>query len=313
LGASIGHAGYPADGTSGDEVFANADLALYASKSDGGQIVRFELGMRAKRDAERQLLKELRDACDNREFVLFYQPQVDLRTGRLIGAEALIRWRHPRRGLLPPGAFMEAVHASDISDRVANWVLDDACRQAAVWERAGLRLRIGVNLSPSQMRLDIGGLVKGALARHGLSPELIDLEVTENILLADEDAIIGVLKQLRQLGVHLAFDDFGTGFASLTHLKTMPIDRIKIDRSFVQDLTRDSQGAVIVQSIIHMAHALDLEVIAEGIEDPDAVAMLKLIGCDEGQGYLFGRPMPAEALAALATGGPLITLDDRAA
>ena len=300
----IGGADFPQDGSSANDILANAGLALHAAAAqpDGNRVVPFAAQMRADRESERHLEDELRRAVAERQFVLFYQPQANLASGALIGAEALVRWQHPTRGILAPGAFLDVLHGMDVSDAFGTWVLQETCRQGAVWQRMGFNLRLGVNLSPSLMHLDLPGILDAALTCSGLTPSLLDVEVTENIMLTDVAAMVRTLEDLRRLGVGLAFDDFGTGFASLTHLKTLPIDRIKIDRSFVQHLLTDTEGAAIVQSIIHLARALDKAVIAEGIEDAETAKMLRLIGCQEGQGYLLGRPMPAEKLLDLAHG-----------
>ena len=300
----VGTADFPQDGATINDILSNAGLALHAAASqpEGQRTVPFVPQMRAERESERQLQNELRRAITEREFVLYYQPQANLVSGTLIGAEALVRWRHPTRGILAPGVFLDTLHGMDISDAFGTWVLDEACAQGAMWQRLGVRLRLGVNLSPSLMHLDVAGIVDAALARSGFAPALLELEVTENIMLSDVTTMVRTLESLHQLGVGLAFDDFGTGFASLTHLKMLPVDRIKIDRSFVQHLLTDVEAAAIVQSIANLAHALDKAVIAEGVEDADTASMLRLIGCQDGQGYLFGKPMPADQLLALARG-----------
>jgi EAL domain-containing protein (putative c-di-GMP-specific phosphodiesterase class I) len=228
------------------------------------------------------------------EFELFYQPQVSLRDGRLVGAEALIRWRHPQRGLLSPAEFMAVANASTLSIGIAQWVIETACRQGSAWQQMGHGVRLGVNLAPVQLQADgLVGLVESVLDDTGFAPELLELEVTEDVLLEDHERARDIFRRIQALGVRIAFDDFGTGYASLTYLKKFPLDRLKIDRSFVQELRVDSNDAAIVGSTITLARLLGLAVIAEGIEDSVTAELLARMGCEEGQGYHFGRPMPA--------------------
>jgi EAL domain-containing protein (putative c-di-GMP-specific phosphodiesterase class I) len=235
-------------------------------------------------------------AVERNEFELFYQPQVRLADGGLIGAEALIRWRHPVRGLVSPAEFMPVVNISSISDRIAGWVLQTACRQARAWEQAGHKVRVGINLSPSQLRSnDLATSVAEMLEITGLTPALLELEVTEDILLVDEDKVLDIFRRIQQLGTRIVFDDFGTGYGSLSYLKKFPLDGLKIDRSFVFELLADSDDAAIVGSTIGLSKQLGLSVIAEGIENRATADLLVRMGCEEGQGYYFGRPMPAEA------------------
>jgi EAL domain-containing protein (putative c-di-GMP-specific phosphodiesterase class I) len=238
-------------------------------------------------------------AAERQEFELFYQPQVRLVDGGLVGAEALIRWRHPERGLVPPGQFMPVVNTSSISGRVAQWVMETACRQARAWELAGHRLRVGINLSPSQLQSgDLASSVASVLADTGLSPSLLEIEVTEDIILLDEERVLDTFLRIQAIGVRLVFDDFGTGYASLSYLKKFPLDGLKIDRSFVFDLLTDSDDAAIVSSTVGLGKQLGLSVIAEGIENRATADLLVSMGCEEGQGYFFGQPMPVESFEA---------------
>jgi EAL domain-containing protein (putative c-di-GMP-specific phosphodiesterase class I) len=219
-------------------------------------------------------------AAERKEFELFYQPQVRLADGGLIGAEALIRWRHPVRGLVSPAEFMPVVNTSSISDRIAGWVLETACRQARVWEQAGHDVRVGVNLSPSQLRSgDLANSVAEVLEVTGLTPSLLELEVTEDILLLDEERVLDIFRRIQELGVRVVFDDFGTGYASLSYLKKFPLDGLKIDRSFVIELRADSDDAAIVGSTIGLSRQLGLSVIAEGIETRATADLLMSMGC----------------------------------
>jgi EAL domain-containing protein (putative c-di-GMP-specific phosphodiesterase class I) len=225
---------------------------------------------------------------------LFYQPQVHLADGGLIGAEALIRWRHPVRGLISPADFIPVVNTSSVSERIAAWVLETACRQARAWEQAGHPLRVGVNLSPSQLHTgDLAKSVTDVLQSTGLTPALLELEVTEDILLLDEARVLDTFLRIQQLGVRIVFDDFGTGYASLSYLKKFPLDGLKIDKSFVLNLIANSDDAAIVGSTVSLSKQLGLSVIAEGIENRATADLLAGMGCEEGQGYFFGRPMPA--------------------
>jgi diguanylate cyclase (GGDEF)-like protein/PAS domain S-box-containing protein len=292
---SIGVAIYPKDCETAEELLGNADLALYRAKAAGrGRHFFFERWIRDELELRLTLEAGLERGAENEEFELFFQPQADLETGRLVGAEALIRWRHPDRGIVMPADFMPIANASSISDGIALWVLETACKQGRLWQRKGYNIRLGVNLSPSQMLTgDLAATVEAILRDTGFSPSLLELEVTENILLADDDGALKMFRRIQDLGVHIAFDDFGTGYASMTYLKKYPLDRLKIDKSFVCDLQANSDDAAIVRSTITLGKQLGLSVIAEGIEDRATAELLRSMGCEEGQGYYFGRPMPA--------------------
>jgi diguanylate cyclase (GGDEF)-like protein/PAS domain S-box-containing protein len=295
---SIGAAVFPAHGRTAEELLSNAHLALRRAKaSKGGGHVLFQPAVREELEARLALEAELVHAIEHRQFELFYQPQVHLGDSRLIGAEALIRWRHPERGLVPPGAFMPVVNTSSISDKIAHWVMETACRQARVWEKAGHALRIGINLSPSQLHGgDLAESVAELLASTGLTPSLLELEVTEDILLVDERRVLDTFQRIQDLGVRIVFDDFGTGYASLSYLKKFPLDGLKIDRSFVLELLSNPDDAAIVSSTIGLSKQLGLSVIAEGIENGATADLLATMGCEEGQGYYFGRPLPVSDL-----------------
>jgi diguanylate cyclase (GGDEF)-like protein/PAS domain S-box-containing protein len=295
VNASIGVAVYPDHCATADELFGNADLALYRAKAAGrGRCVFFERAIRDEIEARLTLEAELRRAVDRKELELFYQPQVSLDDGRLMGAETLIRWRHPVRGLVAPADFMPLVHVSSISGRIAHWVMETACKQGRAWQQQGHDVRLGVNLSPAQMQSgDLATTVAAVLKDTGYSPFLLELEVTENILLEDDEGALETFNRIQDLGVCIAFDDFGTGYASLTYLKKFPLDRLKIDKSFVSEIRTDSDDAAIVGSTINLGKLLGLSVIAEGIEDQATADLLKSMGCEEGQGYYFGPPMPA--------------------
>jgi diguanylate cyclase (GGDEF)-like protein/PAS domain S-box-containing protein len=297
---SIGAAVFPNAGATADELLSNSHLALSRAKATkrGGHVL-FEDSIRRELETRLTLETELVLAADRNEFELFYQPQLHLADNSLIGAEALIRWRHPVRGLVSPAEFMPVVNASPISDRIAQWVLETACSQAAAWERAGRKLRIGVNLSPSQLQSgDLVDSVAHTLARTGLTPTSLELEVTEDILLHDEQAVLDTFLKIQEFGVRIVFDDFGTGYASLSYLKKFPLDGLKIDRSFVLSLLTSPDDTAIVSSTVGLSKQLGLSVIAEGIEDRATADLLAKMGCEEGQGYFFGRPMPARDFEA---------------
>jgi diguanylate cyclase (GGDEF)-like protein/PAS domain S-box-containing protein len=292
---TIGAAVFPAGGRTADELLSNSHLALSRAKATkrGGHML-FEDSIRRELETRLTLEAELALASERNEFELFYQPQLHLADNSLVGAEALIRWRHPVRGLVSPAEFMPVVNTSPISEAIAEWVLETACAKAAAWERAGQKLRIGVNLSPSQFQSgDLAGAVAQALARTGLSPTSLELEVTEDILLHDEQGALNTFLKIQALGVRIVFDDFGTGFASLSYLKKFPLDGLKIDRSFVLGLLANPDDAAIVNSTIGLSKQLGLSVIAEGIENRATADFLVSMGCEEGQGYFFGRPIPA--------------------
>ncbi|MFO1109913.1 MAG: EAL domain-containing protein [Bradyrhizobium sp.] len=294
---SIGAAVFPGSGRTADELLSNGHIAFYRAKAlKRGGYVAFENSIREELETRLTLETELAHAADRGEFELFFQPQVRLGDGHLIGAEALIRWRHPVCGLIPPAEFMPVVNTSGISDRIARWVLHSACRQARAWELAGHPLRIGINLAPSQLQSgDLARSLAEILAASGVTPSLIELEVTEDILLTDEQRVLDLFRRIQKLGVRLVFDDFGTGYASLSYLKKFPLDGLKIDRSFVRDLLTDSDDAAIVSSTIGLSRQLGLSVIAEGIENRATADLLLTMGCEEGQGFYFGRPMPMAA------------------
>jgi diguanylate cyclase (GGDEF)-like protein/PAS domain S-box-containing protein len=304
ISASAGIAFAPADGSNVDELIANADLALYEAKGQGGRTYRLFLpAYRARAEARRMLDSELRRAVSENEFELFYQPQVRLRDSAVLGAEALVRWRHPERGLLGPEAFIDALVESPAVREVGSWILQAACSNSAAWRTRGLiPIRIGVNLFPAQFHHD--GLltdIENVLAETGLPADSLELEITENIGLNDDGKVLARLTALREMGVHLAFDDFGTGYASLNYLTRYPLSRIKIDQSFVRKIPESRQDTAIVRSIIVMAHNLGLEVVAEGVETPEQAAFLKEEGCDQVQGFLFAKPLTNSAFEKFLT------------
>ena len=309
IAASAGIAIAPTHGPNVDDLLANADLALNDAKASGGRIYRLYVPtLRARAKARRELDSELRRACANKEFVLYFQPQVRSSDGIVTGAEALLRWNHPERGILAPGAFIDALGESAVAIETSRWILSEACKSAALWRAKGLPpIRMGVNLFPAQFRN--GTLlqdVETALSKSGLPPEALELEITENIALGREDGTLSALRALRSRGIGLAFDDFGTGYASLSYLTRYPLTRIKIDRSFVQkiDVQSGSEDIAIVRSIIVMGRNLGLEVIAEGVETMAQADILRAEGCHELQGFLFSKPIPSEMFEKLLMSSP---------
>lgn len=302
VAASCGVALAPTQAQEALELVGNADLALFKAKSNGrGRVFLFVPALRMEAMARRLYGLELHRAVDKGEFLLFYQPQINMADGTITGAEALIRWLHPERGLLTPAAFLPALEGGPLAATVGSWILDEACAQAAYWRRSGVpEFRIGVNLCSAQFRVgDLAAEVMETLARHGLPAEALELEVTENIVLDNDDIVLEILQRLHQQGVGIAFDDFGTGYASLSLLKTYPLSRIKIDQSFVRGILTSKRDASVVRAIIDMARNFDLEVIAEGIETQAEYNYLRREQCDEGQGYLFGAPMPVSQFELL--------------
>jgi diguanylate cyclase (GGDEF)-like protein/PAS domain S-box-containing protein len=291
---SIGVAVFPKDCRTADELLGNAHLALYRAKAARrGRHVVFERSIRIELEARVRLEGELARALERNEFELYYQPKVSLEDDKIIGAEALVRWRHPYRGLLVPAEFLHVVKTSSLSDPIALWVMRTACNQACIWQKGGHDLSMAVNLAPSQLRSsDLVSTLANVLMETGCAPSRLELEVTEDILVDDEKAV-DIFHKIKNLGVRILLDDFGTGYASLSYLKKFPINGLKIDKSFVCQLRVEIDDAAIVSSTIGLSTLLGLEVVAEGIEDRGTANLLARMGCKQGQGYFFGRPMPA--------------------
>jgi EAL domain-containing protein (putative c-di-GMP-specific phosphodiesterase class I) len=247
----------------------------------------------------------LRTALKRNEFLLHYQPQVDMESGEIIGLEALVRWQHPEQGLVPPGVFIPVAEESGLIVMLGEWVMKEACTQNKRWLDEGLpAVRIAVNLSGRQfVRQDLLGMVQKVLGETGIAPQYLELELTESTIMEHVDETIETLLALRKLGVHLAIDDFGTGYSSMAYLKRFTIDKLKIDQSFVRDLATDSDDAAIVSATIAMAHNLNLTVIAEGVETEEQLHFLKDNGCEQMQGYYFSRPLPAQEITELLRSG----------
>jgi diguanylate cyclase (GGDEF)-like protein/PAS domain S-box-containing protein len=299
---SVGIASHPDDGGDFEELMRNADLAMYRSKAANGNNICFfasDIGEREKDDLQTDEL--LREALSKQLFELYYQPQVDLQNGRIIGAEALLRIRTEQGKIITPGEFLPRAERNGMIMPINEWVLRAACQQGVKWRKEGLPdISIGVNLSPVQFqRQSVPLLVGRLLGESGFPAHLLDLELTESIVLHDTDAVAVQLAQLRQLGVKISIDDFGTGCSSLSYVKHFPVDRLKVDQSFVRDMHENPSDAAIVRATINLGHSLGMEVIAEGVEYEQVAELLSLEHCDSAQGYLFGKPQPASVMADL--------------
>ena len=297
---SIGIASYPADGEDFETLLKKSDTAMYRAKESGRNTYRFfDEHMNVEATEHLSIRNGLRLALERDEFVLHYQPQIDLRSGLVVGAEALLRWNHPSQGLVGPGRFIPVAEDNGLIVPIGEWVLGEACRQAARWRDAGLpALVMAVNLSAVQFRRSrLEQTVMRALNASGLDPSVLELELTESILILDTETTLAAVKSLKALGVKLSIDDFGTGYSSLSYLKRFDVDKLKIDQSFIRDLSSDPGDAAIVRAIIQMARSLDLRTIAEGVEDQIVLNGLREYGCDEAQGHLFAAAMPADEFA----------------
>lgn len=297
---SIGITTFPDDGSNADDLLRNADTAMYWAKDAGKNRYQFFLREMNERITQRlDLENAMRKAIERNEFLLHYQPQIELATGRVIGMEALIRWNRPEVGLVSPFHFIPVAEDSGLITPIGEWVLRTACHQNMAWREAGLGdLRVSVNLSGRQFKqTDLPKLVADVLRESGLPARYLELEITESVAMEHAEKTVEVLREFSAMGVKIAIDDFGTGYSSLGYLKRFPIDTLKVDRSFVKDITDDPDDAAITSATIAMAHSLKLHVIAEGAETADQIAMLKDYGCDVVQGYFYAKPMPVAEFA----------------
>ncbi|MDP2809290.1 MAG: EAL domain-containing protein [Rhodocyclaceae bacterium] len=305
LGAAIGISVYPEDGLDTGTLLRQADIAMYRAKQTGPDGFAFFSEDMNQRAADRLNLETgLRRAIEHDELLLYYQPKVSIADGAIIGAEALVRWHHPERGLVPPDEFIPIAEESGLIVQVSNWVLEAACRQARLWMDAGLpAMHIAVNLSARDFSGSLPARVEQLLVRHGIGAEWLELEITEGMLMHHADSVIAMMDEINALGVALSLDDFGTGYSSLNYLKRFPIDTLKIDRSFIINIPEDADDCAIAGAIVSMSKQLKHKVIAEGVETAAQLAFLKSLGCDEIQGYLFSPPVPAEGFAAMVRDG----------
>lgn len=297
LGASIGISLFPDDAKSVDELLRHADFAMSRAKAAGrGQYASFNEEVNRKAGERARLEGELRRATENGEFIVYYQPQIALVGGTIEGAEALVRWRHPKRGMVAPGEFISVAEQSSLILLIGEQVLRAACAQYSQWEIAGVApRRVSVNVTVLELRRpDFASRIESILAEYGLRPFCLELEITESSLLENSAIVLSQLEHLRKRGIRIAFDDFGTGYSSLAYLKRLPVDVVKIDQSFVRDIGADSDSASITRAIIDMAHNLGKTVVAEGVETDEQRTLLRDLGCEVGQGYLWSRPVPAD-------------------
>jgi diguanylate cyclase (GGDEF)-like protein len=297
--ASIGIAMYPSDGTTERDLMAHADAAMYHTKDNGRNgYTFFAPSMNISAHQQLKLLNDLRRAVERNELLLHYQPKFAAPDYRMAGVEALLRWQHPDRGLLPPGAFIAAAERSGLILSLGEWVLDEACRQLRAWDDAGDDVpTVAVNLSPLQFSSPaLVDTVRDTLARHALDPTRLTLEITETTAMRDADASVGILDELTRMGIRISIDDFGTGYSSLLYLKRLPATELKIDRAFVRELESNADDAAIVASIVALGRTLNLKVVAEGVETPGQQQQLRKLGCDFYQGYLLGEPVAADRL-----------------
>jgi len=296
--ASIGISVYPTDGADADSLVAHADEAMYFAKQHGRNAFQFfSPGMSVFSRERLDLERDLRRALPMKQFELHYQPKMDVATGRMTSVEALLRWRHPTRGLVGPMEFIPLAEETGLMFSIGEWVLNEACRQARQWQLDGQPfLRVAVNISPMHFRqpkfLDI---VRSALAVHDLEPRFLEIELTETTVMDHAETSVQILEELSRMGVIVSIDDFGTGYSSMSYLRRFPIDKLKIDRSFINDLTTSSDAASIVKAIISLAHSLRLKVVAEGVETADQLQQLRDLGCDQFQGfYRSAAVLPGE-------------------
>jgi diguanylate cyclase (GGDEF)-like protein len=309
IGASVGIAIAPNDGNDVDQLLKNADMALYRAKDDGrGRFHFFESAMDAKAQARRMLEVDLRKAVVGGEFEVFYQPIVNLSENRISGFEALLRWNHPTRGRVQPDAFIPLAEETGLIVPIGEWAIRQACVEAKTWPSD---LRVAVNVSPVQFRSkSLITTVMSALAASGLRPDQFELEITEAVLMHNDEVTLAVLHQLRGLGVRISMDDFGTGYSSLSYLRGFPFDKIKIDRSFVRDLIEKPDSIAIIRAVTELGHSFGMTTTAEGVETQEQLDQMRAEGCTEAQGYYYGKPMPANEIARLLSGMDIRTSHD---
>jgi len=281
------------------DLLRRADMAMYAAKARGTRIELYDPELDEANRTRLEIVQDLDAALVHNQFVLHYQPKVDVQTGATVGAEALVRWQHPTRGLLYPDAFLPTVEQCGLMSALTRSVLESAVKQLADWHADGLDISLAVNLSASDL-LDerLAERIAELLAELAIPVNALELEITESVLMTDPDRARTVLEQLRRLGLRIAVDDYGTGYCALAYLRDLPVDELKIDRSFITHITADPRSAAIVRSTIELAHALDLTVVAEGVEQRNALNVLSSFNCDFAQGYHFSRPLTADAFAA---------------
>jgi predicted signal transduction protein with EAL and GGDEF domain len=298
VGASVGIAMAPNDSNVPDVLMKHADLALYRAKADGGGVYRFfEIEMDARMQARRTLELDLRKAIVNGEFELYYQPIVDVKSGHATSCEALVRWHHPERGMIAPLEFIPVAEETGLIVPLGEWILRQACAEAARWPK---HVTVAVNLSPAQFKSrSLVQTVISALASSGLAASRLELEITELVLMQENEGAFAILHQLRELGIRIAMDDFGTGYSSLGYLRSFPFDKIKIDQSFIHDLSIKEDSIAIIRAVVGLSSSLGITTTAEGVETKEQLARLTAEGCNEVQGFLFSQPRPAADVARI--------------
>ncbi len=307
IGCSIGLAFYPQHGSM-SALIANAGVAMRAAKSAGGATYSiFDARMVVDARGQAELLRDLRLALSHSQLELYYQPKIHAPSAQITGVEALLRWHHPQRGTISPNIFIPMAERSGLIDSLGAWVIDEACRQARAWRDQGLRMRVAVNLSAHQLRQrDLPQRISASLTRHRINPDLLTCEITESVAMEDTEATARIFSDLDAVGVHISIDDFGSGYSSLAYLRKLPASELKIDRSFVLDLASSEEARKIAGAVVQLAQALKLKVVAEGVETEEQYQILRQLGCDELQGFLFAKPMSAKALGqwAISDDGP---------
>jgi diguanylate cyclase (GGDEF)-like protein len=307
ISASIGISVYPQDGQDMSTLLKNADIAMYRSKEQGKNTFQFYTSDTNVHTFERLAMENsLRKALERKEFVLYYQPKIDLATNAIVGAEALLRWNHPNLGMVPPDQFIPLAEETGVIVPIGEWVLREACFQNHAWQEAGLPLiTIAVNLSAGQFRDEsLRSIIASAVVESGLQPSYLELEITESMIMHNPERAVAILNSFKEMKMHSSIDDFGTGYSSLGYLKRFPVDSLKVDRSFIRDVPADLDDVAITKAIIALAHSLNLKVIAEGVETTEQLDLLRSLKCDQIQGYIFSKPVPAEEFAKLLKAAP---------
>jgi EAL domain-containing protein (putative c-di-GMP-specific phosphodiesterase class I) len=295
--ASVGMVMYPLHGAQSTSLLHAEAAARSVKRSGGAACAFFEPHMVGGAREQLELLRDLRQAIAHKQLELYYQPKIHAPSGQITGAEALMRWHHPTRGMVSPAVFIPVAERYGLINELGNWLIEDACRQVRLWRDAGLRMRVAINLSVQQLgQDDLVPRIRETLARYRIEPKQLTCEITESAAMDDTRATLAVIEQLVAAGVHLSIDDFGTGYSSLAYLRKLPAEELKIDRSFVLDLETSADARAVVDAVVQLAKALSLKVVAEGVETEQQQDILRKLGCDELQGYLFAKPMSAQAL-----------------
>jgi diguanylate cyclase (GGDEF)-like protein len=298
--ASAGISLFSDDGDNAQILLKNARAALSRAEDQGGNDYQFyTIDMNDRAFKRLELENQLRRALDQEEFEVFYQPKVDITTKKIVGMEALVRWNHPTFGLVSPAEFIPLAEETGLIVPIGEWVLRRACFQSKLWQDQGFALQVSVNISAPQFQQDLSGIVMSIIHETGFDPSYLELEVTESSIMKNVEYSVGVLNELKHLGIKIAIDDFGTGYSSLGYLKKLPIDTLKIDKSFISDITTSPDDAALVMAIITLSHNLRLKVIAEGVETEEQLRFLHLVRCDQMQGYLFSKPVSSEAFGQM--------------